>query len=383
MLRDPSLLAECRALQAAVAAHATIDGLQSAPEWAALRARLDALLGHVHVLSPGREVPAAPHSESVCVVQWNIEHGNWYDQVERALLTHPELKSADLLTFDEIDLGCARAGNRHVAADLAAALGLHGAWAPLFLETTVGRDDDVRMAAGRENEEGLFGIGVLSRWPIGRTQLVELPSPRTLQFELERMIGRHGALVVEVLRPGAPFVAVAAHLEVHRTRAHRTAQMRVIVDALARETRPVVMAGDFNTHTFDRGLWHSALHGASALLLMPGPLLRRRLLHPDRGHASEGLFDELRRGGFEWEPFVDFAPTLQLRYDRLEELQGLPGPLHGLAERGVGGAVRRGALRLDWICGRGWRGGQGHTVHGLDGLGLASDHAPIVAELYG
>jgi endonuclease/exonuclease/phosphatase family metal-dependent hydrolase len=197
------------------------------------------------------------------------------------------------------------------------------------------------------------------------------------------MIGRHAALVVEVLRPGAPFIAVAAHLEVHRTRAHRTAQARAIVDALAHETRPVVLAGDFNTHTFDRGLWHSALHGASALLLMPGPLLRRRLMRPDLGPAHEGLFDELRRGGFAWEPFVDFAPTLQLRYDRLEELQVLPGPLHGLAERTVGWAVLRGALRLDWICGRGWRGGAGHTVHGLDGRGRASDHAPIVAELYG
>jgi endonuclease/exonuclease/phosphatase family metal-dependent hydrolase len=383
MLRAPSLLAECRALQAAVAAHPTLDSLEAAADWPALRERLQALLGSVHRTDPGRPAAGAAIAETVRVVQWNIEHGNWYEQVERALLRHPELAGADVFTFDEIDVGCARAGNRDVAADLAQALGMYAAWAPLFLETTVGRDDDARMAAGRANEEGLFGIAVLSRWPIGETRIVELPSPRRLQFELERMIGRHAALVVEVLRPGAPFVAVAAHLEVHRTRGHRIAQMRAIVDALARETRPVVLAGDFNTHTFDRGLWHSALQGASALLLLPGPLLRGRLLRPDRGPATEGLFDELRRGGFEWEPFVDFAPTLQLRDDRLEELQALPGPLHDLAGRLLGWAVRRGALRLDWICGRGWRGGNGHTVRGLDGLDLASDHAPIVAELYG
>jgi endonuclease/exonuclease/phosphatase family metal-dependent hydrolase len=270
-----------------------------------------------------------------------------------------------------------------VAFDLAAALGLHAAWAPLFLETTVGRDDDVRMAAGRANEEGLFGIAVLSRWPLGAARVVELPSPRRLQFELERMVGRHAALVVEVLRPGAPFVAVAAHLEVHRTRAHRAAQVRAIAAALATETRPVVLAGDFNTHTFDRGLWHSALHGASALLLMPGGALRRRLLHPDRGWARERLFDELRRGDFAWEPFVDFAPTLQLRDDRLEELHVLPALLRVPARHVLSWAIHRGALRLDWICGRLWRGGTGHTVHGLDGHDLASDHAPIVAELQG
>jgi len=51
------------------------------------------------------------------------------------------------------------------------------------------------------------------------------------------------------------------------------------------------------------------------------------------------------------------------------------------ARRALGWGVRRGALRLDWICGRGWKGGTGRTVHGLDGPGRASDHAPIVAEM--
>ena len=382
MARTPSLLAECRALQRAIAAHPTLESLESDANWPLVRVRLNALLRTVQRTEPDRPADPAGVDGTVRVVQWNVEHGNWYDQVESALRERPELNTADVITLDEVDLGCARAGNRDVAADLAQALGLHAAWAPLFLETTVGRDDDPRMAAGRENEEGLFGIAVLSRWPLGEARLIELPSPARLQFELERMVGRHAALVVEVLRPGAPFVAVAAHLAVHRTREHRTALVRAIVDGLAGETRPVVLAGDFNTHTFDRGLWHSALHGASALLLMPGPLLRRRLLRPDRGPAHEPLFDALRDAGFTWEPFVDFAPTLQLRHDRLDELNWLPGSLRGLVELTMGWAVRRGALRLDWICGRGWRGGHGVTVHGLDGRDMASDHAPIVAELY-
>ncbi len=383
MSRDPSLLAECRALQRAVAAHATLQSLESDPGWPATRARLEALLGAVRRFAPATPPGPPAAADRVRLVQWNIEHGNWYEQVEAALASHPELAGADLVTLDEIDLGCARAGNRDVAFDLAARLGLYAAWAPLFLETTVGRDDDPRMAAGRENEEGLFGIAVLSRWPIGATRLVELPSPRRLQFELERMAGRHAALVAEIARPGAPFVAVAAHLEVHRTRGHRAEQVRRIVAALEGEARPVVLAGDFNTHTFDRGLWHSALHGASALLLMPGAMLRRRLLHPDRGWAREPLFDVLRRAGFAWAPFVDFAPTLQLLEERLEELHALPWPVRVPARRVLGWAVHRGALRLDWICGRGWRGGSGRTVHGLDGPGRASDHAPIVAELLG
>lgn len=381
MSRDPRLLAECRALARAVRPFPTLEALRGSAAWADLGPRFAALLGGVRRWSPAAAPAAARAADRVAFAQWNIEHGNWYEQVERALLTHPGLAGADVVTLEEVDLGCARAGNRDVAFDLAAALGLHAAWAPLFLETTPGRDDDVRMAAGRENEEGLFGLAVLSRWPLGEARVIELPSPEALQFDLERMVGRHVALAVEVLHPARPFVAVAAHLEVHRTRAHRAAQARVLAAALAGETRPVALAGDFNTHTFDRGLWHSALHGAAALLVLPGGALRERLLRPDRGLAREPLFGVLREAGFEWEPFVDFAPTLQLRDERLEELHALPAPVRLPARRLLSWAVHRGALRLDWICGRGWAGGAGRTVHGLDGSGLASDHAPIVAEL--
>jgi endonuclease/exonuclease/phosphatase family metal-dependent hydrolase len=299
-----------------------------------------------------------------------------------ALRENPDLADADLCFFNEIDLGMARAGNRDVTADLCATLGLHGAWVPLFLETTVGRDDDASTAAGRENREGLFGIAVLSRWPLGEARVLDLPSPSKIQFDRERMYGRHVALFAEVLHPGAPFVAVSAHLEVHRTRAHREVQMRAILEALRGEARPVILAGDFNSHTFDRGRAWDALLGAAVLTLAPGPLLRRRLLWPDRGPTRERLFDALAREGFAWEPLVDRAPTLQLRFDRLEEANELFGPLAPLARRALAWAERRGTLRLDWFAGRGWRGGRGHTVPGLAGPGRASDHAPIVAEFW-
>ena len=77
---------------------------------------------------------------------------------------------------------------------------------------------------------------------------------------------------------------------------------------------------------------------------------------------------------------MDHEPTLQLRFDRLDELRTLFGPAHGLARRLLARAERRARLRLDWFAGRGWQGGRGSTVPGLDGPGRASDHAPLVAE---
>jgi endonuclease/exonuclease/phosphatase family metal-dependent hydrolase len=379
MLRNPEATAESAALVRALGAYPTIDALKSSPDWPALGPRLERLLSTVRRHTPPQPPGPPLDPARVHAVHWNIEHGNWYDQVEGALLRHHDLRNADLLFFNEIDVGMARAGNRDVAADLSRSLQRHGVWAALFLETTSGRDDDAHMAGDRVNQEALFGIAVLSRWPIGEVRLVPLPGPEEIQFRVERMFGRFIAIVAEVQRPGAPFVAVSVHLEVHRTRRHRAEQMRVLLEALRDEQRPIILAGDFNSHTFDRGTWRTPFAGARALLLEPGPSLRRRFLHPDKGPHHEPVFDELQRHGFEWEPYTDHRPTLKVRFERLEEAtpMRLLGPL-GTGIRRFG--ERRGQLRLDWFAGRGWRGGRGVTAEGLDGPGEASDHAPIMAE---
>ncbi len=380
MTRDPAFEAECRSLVDAVRRFPTLVALRESPEWRDLGPRLTRVLGTVRRTPPPATSTPTPHRDHVRAVHWNIEHGNWYPQVEQALRENPALADADLVSLNEIDLGMARAGNRDVAADLAAALGMYGAWAPLFLETTVGRDDDATTAAGLENHESLFGVAILSRWPIGEARIIDLPSPERYQFDLERMYGRHIALVVVIERPGAPFVAVTVHLEVHRTRRHRADQVRVITETLAGEKRPIILAGDFNSHTFDRGRPWDVAAGAAALLLSPGETLRNRLLMPDRGPAREPLFDELRAAGFEWQAYADYESTLQLRFDRIDEVRLLPGFVRGMADRVLAWAERRASLRLDWFAGRGWSGGRGFTVPGIHGPGKASDHAPIVAE---
>jgi endonuclease/exonuclease/phosphatase family metal-dependent hydrolase len=371
-------VAEARWVREVIAPYRTLRELRAAGVWAEVERRVGAVLATVRRHDGG--ATAAGDPSRVRAVHWNIEHGNWYEQVERALLEDEALRGADVLMFNEIDFGMARAGNRDVTRDLAAALGRHAVWAPLFIETTLGRDDDPRMAAGRENRESLFGLAILSRWPIGDVRVIELPSPEAIQFDLERMLGRHIALVATIERPGAPFVAVSVHLEVHRTRAHRAAQVRVLGEALRGETRPVLLAGDFNSHTFDRGVPLATLRGAAALLLTPGSALARRLRWPDRGTNHETLFDELRAARFEWERFVDHEPTLDLRFDRIDEARTLPAPLRGAGERVLRWAESRARLRLDWFAGRGWSSGAGRTVPGLNGPGRASDHAPIVAE---
>jgi endonuclease/exonuclease/phosphatase family metal-dependent hydrolase len=375
--------AEARALRQAFLRHATLDSLHGDPSWPQLEARLSALLTPIRSWSPIQVRDEARDGTRLRVGHWNLEHGNRFDAIARALGTHPALVGADLVTLNEVDLGMARSGNRDVARELASRLGLHAAWGALFLESTRGRDDDALNAAPHDNAESLFGLAILSRWPLTNARLVPLPGPERLLFERERMTGRFVALVCDVEHPTHPFVAATVHLEVHRTRAHRAAQMRRVLEALDGESRPVVLAGDWNTHTFDRGEAHATLEAAVALLAWPGHSLATRLTHPDRGHHREWVFDELSRAGFQWEPYADRSPTLGLRFERLGEVHALPRPLRGLASRGLTWAERRARLRLDWIAARGFRhdAGRGETIVGLDGPGRASDHAPIVAEL--
>jgi endonuclease/exonuclease/phosphatase family metal-dependent hydrolase len=375
--------AEAHALREAFRRHPTLASLHSDPAWPKLEKRLSALLTPIRRWSPAAAHAAERGTGRVRLVHWNLEHGNRFDAIARALETHPTLAGADLVTLNEVDLGMARSGNRDVARDLASRLGLHAAWAALFLEGTLGRDDDGLTALPQDNAESLFGLAILSRWPVASARLVPLPGPERLLFERERMTGRFVALVCDIAHPAHPFVAATVHLEVHRTRAHRAAQMRRVLEALAAESRPVVIAGDWNTHTFDRGEPHTTLEAAMALIAWPGRSLAARLMQPDRGHHRESVFDELARAGFHWERYADGSPTLGLRFERLGEVHALPRPLRAIASRGLAWAERRARLKLDWVAARGFRhdAGRGETVVGLDGPGRASDHAPIVAEL--
>ena len=389
--RDPARRNEAHSLRAAVAPFATLAALQASREWPSLRSRLAGLLDapRLHAVPeprPANEPPRAAGGGSgdhVRVVHWNIEHGNRFADIARALAAHPGLAGADLVTLNEVDLGMARSGNRDVAADLAASLGLSAAWAAMFLECTLGRDDDALTAVSGDNEESLFGLSILSRWPITRVRLVPLPGPEDSLFVRERMLGRFVALACDIAHPRRPFTVVTVHLEVHRTRAHRAEQMRLLLEELAGETRPVLLTGDWNTHTFDRGTRFAVPSAARTLLATPGGALAERLTRPDRGSHAEGLFSHLRAAGFEWEHSNDFAPTLSMRFSRLGEVQALPPPLRTFVSRGLSWAERRARMRLDWVATRGFRAelGEARTVQGLDGPGLASDHAPITAEL--
>ncbi|UCE04021.1 MAG: endonuclease/exonuclease/phosphatase family protein [Candidatus Latescibacterota bacterium] len=391
---EENALQESRALRQAIGRFRTRRQWLAHPEGPQLAARATALLkpvwrqaraaasGAAHTEAP--EPGAEPRRDWVHVVHWNILHGGRYDAILDALQHEPALIDADLVSLNEVDLGLARSGNRNVAFDAASALGLHAVWAAMYLELEGGTAGEAQResAPGQADDaESLFGLALLSRFPLGAARRVELQTPSDLLFDRERKVGQFIALLVEVQHPQESFHVVVTHLDVHGTPAVRRAQMQTILQALP--PGPALLCGDFNTTTLARGNWLRSLRAFGALALTPRGRLDRRLQRPQDPvqRPREPLFGELERAGFEFERFNNSHPSLDLRLAEVHEVQTLP-----VLGRRLGGALlrhveRRSHHRLDWIAARGFARASArppftlqHLMRGPDSV---SDHAPI------
>jgi endonuclease/exonuclease/phosphatase family metal-dependent hydrolase len=378
-LQRDARIATSRELQRALGRFRTWNEFETAPEAGELAARLRRHLDVVLHAAPGA-FPAPPASARVHVVHWNILHGKRLAEVQAALREQPALAGADLVSLNEVDSGLARSGNLEVAFELARELGLHAAWTPLFLELEGGYRTPTAVAALPQGES-LFGLALLSRWPLESVQRIELQTPSALLFERERKTGNFVALIATVQHPVRPFQAVVTHLDVHGGPATRLAQIRRILAALP--PGPALLCGDLNTTTFARGGGTRALRTLATMAFLPQRQLRQRLLAPHlpAGRAREPLFEALRGAGFAIEPFNDLRETLDLHFDDLHELDFLPAPLRHAAVAVLRGVERRTVLRLDWIVARGFVPDPDSAPRAVTALlhaaPAASDHAPI------
>lgn len=373
------IAAESRALRQALGRFRNRHAWLQHPEGRRWEQRLEQLLATVRRFeAPDTAAPAPLH-----VAHWNILHGAAYDDVLAVLQRDPHLAGAGLLSLNEVDLGLARSGNRDVAFDLARALHMHAVWAPLFLELDGGHltPEPVRRAAQRE---ALFGLAVLSRYPLGRARRIELESPRDHLFDVERKAGAFIALVVEV-RAAQPFTFVVTHLDVHGAPETRLRQLRTVLEAIPEGA--TILCGDLNTTTFRRGAWLRTAATLATLALWPRRMLDRRLHRPEEPplRPREPLFTELAAHGFDYSAFNTRDASLDLRLRDTYEYHVLPRFVRALARGLFRHVERRTAHRLDWIVARGFDVDPAHPPYTgsrwMRGTRPASDHAPIACGL--
>lgn len=326
------------------------DALRDGPgDPAAFRAAHDTIpaLREIELGGPPPQAPGA--TGTLRVVGWNVERLRHLD----ALAARIEAAAPDVCLLTEIDKGMARTGNGHLLADLSARLGQGHAYGVEFIELDRG-DPAERAAAGdTPNMLGFHGNAVLSRLALHRPAVFRLEAEGTW-FDGARAaqprVGGRMAVAAQVLLDGRAVTVVGVHLESHSDPAHRAGQALRLMDLVDRydPEAPVVIAGDFNTSTWD---WpRTARDGDTA-----DPMRRVR---PE---SYEPLFAAFAARGYDWrEANVPDAPTQRL---------WAPDPARSLG-------------KIDWVFTRGLVARDPAVLPATypDGA-TASDHEGLFVEL--
>jgi endonuclease/exonuclease/phosphatase family metal-dependent hydrolase len=242
-------------------------------------------------------------------VAWNLERGIELDGQLEALKSHPYLREADVLLLTETDLGMARSGNRDVAREIAQELGFDYAFVPSYLNLSKG--SGLEYHAEGENDLGLHGNAIVSRYPLSNVRGVFLKNGIDKMAGREKRLGRQAAVVAEVEFPGLTVTAVSSHLDANSSQRHRAEQMRDILAGLGVSDQsgsgagsdglPVVIGGDWNTSTYNSSRPIYAIPGFWLRVFMGvDNVINNHYLHPDRWFERD-LFRTLERRGFDYQ----------------------------------------------------------------------------------
>lgn len=362
--------------------HSTAE-LESLTSYRTIEADIHTVLDSLYCGNYSRD--AAPARSRYRLVAWNLERGIEFSGQLNALRTHPYLAGADVYLLTEADIGMARSENRAVAQEFARALGLHYSFAPCYLNLSKGAG--IERKADGENDLGLHGNAVLSRYPIRSVRPVHLSNGIDKMRGREKRLGRQSALAAEIEFPNYRATAVAVHLDANSSQAHRAAQMRQIVQNLP-NGHPAILGGDWNTSTYNSsrafysimGFWLRVFMGAENVI-------SNHYLHPEN-HFERELFRILEAQGFEYRRSNRMGePTIQYDVDDPKTRQNLGEWVPGWCFAFIRWALRRHdgrcPLKLDWFATRKARVENPVIVrdlHSSDGRPL-SDHAAIGVDI--
>jgi endonuclease/exonuclease/phosphatase family metal-dependent hydrolase len=367
--------------------------LEASPLYARLRPEVERVLNGVELESSEcRPVPgeAAQGGRAIRATAWNIERGSRLDGIIRALGEDELMKQSDVLLLTELDYGMARSENRHVAREIAAALGMSYAFAPCYINLSKG--SGLESGAEGENAEGLHGNAVLSRWPIRRAWSIALPNGKDKMRGGEKRLGSQRAVVCDVEHPSGALRVVSLHLDAHSSQRHRRQQMSVVLDRLEQTVPrlPVLVGGDWNTSTYNSSRALYSIAGFFRRVLMGvGNVIENHYLKPE-SWFERGLFRELERRGYRYRE-LNAPGAGTLHYDAKDLAantnmgEWVPRWCFWWIEWALRDHGGRCSLKLDWFAGTGVEPdpqSPPRVVGGLRGAAgqVLSDHDPIVLD---
>jgi endonuclease/exonuclease/phosphatase family metal-dependent hydrolase len=170
--------------------------------------------------------------------------GRNIERAARLLSDGVKMPRADVVAIQEADRGTFRAGGRHVARELAAALGVEYARAHVATPTDVEPKDrkwwldfEERMRVG---ESGDTGVAILSRLPLSDAERIALPwkdCPWRPRLALAATVG-FGETTLRVFN---------VHIDTHASVVGQLEQHNAVLGLANSSVEPAVVLGDFNT----------------------------------------------------------------------------------------------------------------------------------------
>jgi endonuclease/exonuclease/phosphatase family metal-dependent hydrolase len=208
-----------------------------------------------------------PPKDELTVVVWNIERGLKLDATIAALKEGERVPSPDILLASELDRGCSRTGGRHVAWDLAEALGMNFVFGVEFVELP--REGG---GGGTITDTCEHGNAILSRYPIGNVRVVRHATQQSWYDTEEPRYGGRVYVAADVLVGDAIVHAYVVHFESGGEDIRRAQSTEVAADAKARPFQ-MVLGGDLNAAFYRLDLTSgSSLDGATTPMLEAGLL---------------------------------------------------------------------------------------------------------------
>jgi endonuclease/exonuclease/phosphatase family metal-dependent hydrolase len=331
--------------------------MEASPVYAEIKDEAERILNAVVGENFSKAVPSDEPGSVIHALAWNIERGNIFEGIVEALRNHEDLRDKDVLMLTELDHGMARSGNRFVARELAKALGLNYAFAPVYIALQKG--SGVESQVEGENTRSIHGLATFSKWPIRNAHAIPLPNGKDKMWGKEKRLGWLRALFADIEHPAGTFRSVTVHLDAHCSRAHRREQMKMILDHL--ETlppMPTIIGGDWNTTTFNSQNATRAIMGYWRRVFMgPKNVAKNHLPHPER-YFERNLFGDLEQRGYDYRSLNEIGVgTLHYHVESIEKNTNLRDwvpewcfPFIFWAAGRVGGIV---SGRLDWFAGKG------------------------------
>jgi endonuclease/exonuclease/phosphatase family metal-dependent hydrolase len=228
---------------------------------------------HQVIGEPDRIHRSAAGAEPVEVITWNIERGTEYGSILGVL----RALDADIVLLQEVDRGCHRTEYRHVARDLARALGMNWAEAGEFQE----------LGESRGRHAAITGQAILSRFPIDDAAVLRFASQDRWRWSINPIQPRRGGRIALRARTGGILV-YNTHIESgENSRIKRRQMAEILADQsrVAAAGTPVVIGGDFNS---------GPTRGSALLTSLAGAAFSDALGEADgRGPTSLGQRDPI------------------------------------------------------------------------------------------